>query len=77
MYSVAVPELRKQLFAMISSRGEEASLAESCLTAIDKLRDEHGRVEIEPRHPDIESGWPWPLARIIHQRADFGLADVA
>jgi len=28
---------------------------------IDELRDDYGSVEGEPRHPDIESGRPWPI----------------
>jgi len=69
IYTVAVPDLRKQLFAMFSGESEEASLAESCLTAIDELRDEYGLVEFESRHPDIESGRPWPPTPGAHRDA--------
>jgi hypothetical protein len=51
---VAIAKLRKDLFAM--------ALAEVCLSVVDQLRDEHGSVASEPRHPDIASGRPWPLA---------------
>jgi hypothetical protein len=54
--------LRKDLFAMLTGTPHEAALAEACLTAIDELRDEYGAAEFEPRHPDIKSGRPWPLA---------------
>jgi len=59
---VAIAKLRKDLFAMLAGTPQEAALAEACLTAIDRLRDEHGSVASEPRHPDIDSGRPWPLA---------------
>jgi len=29
---------------------------------IDELRDEYGPAESEPRHPDVETGRPWPSA---------------
>jgi hypothetical protein len=61
-YSVDISALRKKLFAMLDGEPEVASVAEACLTAIDELRDEYGRVDSEPRHPDIASGRPWPLA---------------
>lgn len=54
-------ELRKDLFGLLSGPVNEAALARDCLTCIDKLRDEHGRPDLEPRHPDIGSGQPWPL----------------
>lgn len=62
VFGVPIPELRKRLFAMLNGDEEGASLAAACLTAIDELRDEYGPAESEPRHPDIDSGWPWPLA---------------
>jgi hypothetical protein len=61
VFSVGVPELRKRLFAMTNADTAEARLAAAFLTAIDELRDEYGPAESEPRHPDIESGRPWPL----------------
>jgi hypothetical protein len=36
-------------------------MAGVCLTTIDVLRDEYGPAGLEPRHPDIETGRPWPL----------------
>jgi len=60
IHGVNAEKLRKALFAMIR-RPFPAELAKACLVRIDKLRDEHGRVEFEPRHPDIETGRPWPL----------------
>lgn len=61
LYGVAVPDLRKKLFAMTGNNGDEARLAAACLTAIDELRDENRYVDSEPRHPDIDAGRSWPL----------------
>lgn len=61
VFSVPVTELRKRLFAMTKDDAPEARLAADCLTTIDELRDEYGPAEAEPRHPDIDSGRPWPL----------------
>ncbi|MDV5064204.1 hypothetical protein RVY78_09625 [Veillonella sp. YH-vei2232] len=60
-YSVDVSDLRKKLFAMVNEAGAAANVAASCLELIDELRDKYGSVDTEPRHPDIESGRPWPL----------------
>ncbi len=59
VYGVNAAELRKTLFAMID--GPSGELAKACLTRIDELRDKYGRVEFEPRHPNIETDRPWPL----------------
>lgn len=59
--SVPLPDLRKKLFAIANSATDESQIATACLNAIDELRDDYGSVESEPRHPDIESGRPWPL----------------
>jgi len=59
---VAIVMLRKDLFAMLNGTPQEATLAAACLSAIDQIRDEHGSVASEPRHPDIESGRRWPPA---------------
>jgi hypothetical protein len=63
LHPVPLPELRKELFAMLqSTTANTAALAERCLSAIDELRDEYGSSEFEPRHPDVESDQPWPRA---------------
>lgn len=62
LHRVGIADLRRRLFAMIEDSPAEAELAGACLTAIDALRDTYGRTYSEPRHPDIESGRPWPLA---------------
>lgn len=58
-HGVNAEKLREALFGMID--GPSSELAKACLVRIDKLRDEHGRVEFEPRHPNIDSGRPWPM----------------
>lgn len=62
IFGVAVPTLRKTLFAMTEGDTPEGRLATECLTAIDETRDEYGPAESEPRHPDIDSGRRWPVA---------------
>jgi hypothetical protein len=61
LHPVAVTELRRELFAMLGGTPAEAAVASACLTTIDVLRDEYGPAHLEPRHPDIETGRPWPL----------------
>lgn len=60
LFSMPLPDLRKKLFALAYSATDESQIATSCLNTIDALRDEYGSVESEQRHPDIESGLPWP-----------------
>lgn len=57
---VPAAELRRKLLAMTSSGGKDDPAAR-CLNLIDKLRDEYGAPESEPRHPDFASGRPWPI----------------
>ncbi|ABS63466.1 MULTISPECIES: NACHT domain-containing NTPase [Parvibaculum] len=59
---VPVPavELRRKLLAMTGSGGKDDPAARF-LNLIDKLRDEYGAPESEPRHPDLASGRPWPI----------------
>lgn len=59
-HSAPLADFRKQLFHMAWGTDHQAQLAEACLSYIDELRDEVGRPDGEPRHPDIESGKPWP-----------------
>ncbi|MGH7074361.1 MAG: hypothetical protein ACREFD_09210, partial [Stellaceae bacterium] len=62
---VALAGLRRELFGMLEGPPHEAALGSACLTAIDELRDAFGPAEFEPRHPDVESGRPWPLAAVF------------
>ncbi len=59
-FSVPLTTLRKQLFDLVAAENKQSALAEACLIKIDRLRDHYGRIEGEPRHPDINSGRPWP-----------------
>ena len=60
--AVPVPaiELRQKLLAMTASGGANDPAAR-CLNFIDKLRDDYGAPETEPRHPDLASGRQWPM----------------
>lgn len=53
--------IRKRLLEMCAGDLNRSVAAKHVLTAIDELRDKHGRPENEPRHPDLESDIPWPL----------------
>lgn len=57
---VEATELRRKLLATTGSGGRDDPAAR-CLNLIDKLRDEYGAPESEPRHPDLASGRPWPI----------------
>lgn len=59
---LAVPavELRRKLLAMTTDGGPTDAAAR-CLNLIDKIRDEYGTPESEPRHPDLASGKAWPI----------------
>ena len=61
VFPIVASSLRKALFTMIECGTSEAGLAKRCLSRIDELRDEYGPAQSEPRHPDIESGLPWPV----------------
>jgi len=54
-FSVPLVEFRKELFAMLAADDAQSALAEACLHKIERLRDEHGRISDEPRHPYILS----------------------
>jgi hypothetical protein len=62
-FSVSLTELRRELFGMVLANDAQSPLAERCLVELDELRDEYGRIDDEPRHPDISSGRPWPIIR--------------
>lgn len=53
-------ELRRRLLAMTVDGGP-TDVAARCLNDIDRIRDQHGVPEDEPRHPDLASGKPWPI----------------
>lgn len=57
---IAATELRQRLLAMTTDGGPHDSAAR-VLREIDRIRDENGAPEDEPRHPDLASGKPWPI----------------
>jgi NACHT conflict system protein len=61
-FGISLGDLRKDLFSIATTEGDARSvLARQCLDEIETLRDEYGRIDDEPRHPDIASGREWPL----------------
>ena len=59
---VPAAELRRKLLAMTTDGGP-SDVAARCLRQIDKIRDEYGAPEPDPRHPDLGSGRAWPIIR--------------
>jgi hypothetical protein len=70
---VPVPavELRRKLLALTTDGGP-TDVAARCLNQIDKIRDEYGTPDSEPRHPDLVSGKPWP---VMMPDADMGATE--
>lgn len=61
LFPVPAVDLRKRLFSLALTQAGEAGVARQCLALIDGIRDDYGYPESEPRHPDIQTGRPWPL----------------
>ena len=59
-FGLPLTALRARLFGMLPANDARARLAKRCLTMIEELRDDRGRVTNEPRHPDIATGRAWP-----------------
>jgi hypothetical protein len=59
-FGVPLIRLRQRLFELMQGTDARSALAEQSLVAIEEIRDEAGRPDDEPRHPDIESDLPWP-----------------
>ncbi len=57
---VAATKVRRQLLAMTTNGGPHDAAAR-VLREIDRVRDENGAPDDEPRHPDLVSGKPWPI----------------
>jgi hypothetical protein len=70
---VPVPavELRRKLLAMTTDGGPMDAAAR-CLNQIDKIRDDYGTPDSEPRHPDLASGKPWPIMVPDPDRSETG-----
>lgn len=45
----------------MTADGGPRDSAARVLRKIDRVRDESGAPEGEPRHPDLASGKPWPI----------------
>jgi len=56
----SVNEIRRRLFDLVVSDSTRRRSALALLGQIEESRLEYGRPSDEPRHPDIESGVPWP-----------------
>jgi nucleotide-binding universal stress UspA family protein len=57
--------LRSNLFRVYLEQKPVARLAAKLLGVVDMQRDEYGRPPSEPRHPDIETGRPWPPIPLV------------
>lgn len=57
---VAATELRRKLLAMTTDGGRHDAAAR-VLREIDRVRDENGAPEDEPRHPNLAYGKLWPI----------------
>ena len=55
---VIATELRRKLLALTTDGGSHDAAAR---VLRDRMRDENGAPEDEPRHPDVASGKPWPI----------------
>ncbi|HZT26528.1 MAG TPA: hypothetical protein VFA57_12550 [Pseudolabrys sp.] len=67
IHPASVGAVRKTLFSMLDMKTGEAALARQCLSAVDRLRDEHGIAANDPRHPDVMSDKPWPEEAALTQ----------
>lgn len=62
LFGVPVPDLRRDLFALVGSLDVAlASTASKALVFLEELRELYGHVDAEPRHPDPMSALPWPI----------------
>lgn len=58
--SKACNYLRVQLFERVLARTPASHVAAELLLAVEQLRFRYGRPADEPRHPNLNSGRPWP-----------------
>ncbi len=68
---VPATELRRKLLAL-TTNGGPTDVAARCLNQIDKIRDDYGTPESEPRHPDLASGKPWPIMKADPKASETG-----
>ncbi|MCA1436803.1 hypothetical protein I6F33_28050 [Bradyrhizobium sp. BRP20] len=62
-FTLSLADLRRKLFGLALANDAQSRLGEACLVEIEELRDEHGRIDDEPRHPDISSVQSWLIVR--------------
>ena len=55
----------------MTTDGGPRDFAARVLREIDRIRDENGGPEDEPRHPDLAAGKPWPII-VPNPHADDG-----
>lgn len=61
-------DIRNRLFEMAVSDESRKHSAWSILAQIESWRIEYGRPTTEPRHPNIDSGIPWPPTNLLANR---------
>lgn len=61
--AVSAADIRRRLLELSQDGGEQDAAAR-CLRNIDRVREEYGAMESDPRHPDLDSGRPWPI--LVH-----------
>jgi hypothetical protein len=61
-------DIRSRLFDMAVSDESRKHSAWSILAQIESWRIEYGRPTAEPRHPNIDSGIPWPPTNLLANR---------
>ena len=69
VHSLPAAELRRELMAMTTDGGPNDAAAR-CLRLIDRIRDDYGTPESEPRHPDLGSGIAWPMISVDSDSED-------
>jgi hypothetical protein len=55
--------VRAELLSIAAGDGGNSHIAHRILLAIEDMRERYGRPTTEPRHPNINSGLPWPLGK--------------
>jgi len=61
-------DIRSRLFEMAVNDESRRHSAWSILAQIESWRIEYGRPTTEPRHPNVDSGIPWPPVNLIADR---------
>lgn len=61
MEATSMARLRRRAFGLIIDQAPAARWAHRILVGIDRLRDEYGKPQDEPYHPDLGRNRAWPL----------------